>query len=141
MNDVHGAFTPLFETVYNWINEFKRDRISTRDGAGLGRPVKAAMPDIIKKVHDMIINDQRVKVGEIVDAISIYHAIHGTVITISHEKLPIKKFLTRWVPLLLFVENKRNRVTNSMAGLALFHRNPSKFRRRYITDDKTCIHF
>ena len=64
------------------------------------------------------------KVREIVEAIGISH---GTVITVLHEKLPMKKPSTWWVPHLLTVENKRNRVTDSMAGLALFHRNPSEF--------------
>ena len=44
---------------------------------------------------------------------------------ILHEKLSMKKLLARYVPRLLFVENKRNRVTYSIAVLALFRRNPS----------------
>ena len=53
----------------------------------------------------------------------------------------MKKLSARWVPRLLIVENKCNRVTDSMAGLALFRRNPSEFLRRYITVDETWIHF
>ena len=102
--------------MYNWTNEFKRVPISTRDEPGLGCPVKAATPKIIKKVQDMILNDQRVKMREIFEAIGIYHVIHGTVITIWHEKLTIKKLLARWVPRLLTVGNKRSRVSNSMAA-------------------------
>ena len=44
------------------------------------------------------------------------------------------------MPRLLTVENKRNRVVDSMAGLALFRRNPDEFLRRYITVDETWIH-
>ena len=42
---------------------------------------------------------------------------------------------------LLLVENKRNRVIDSKAGLALFRRNPDEFLRRYITVDETWIHY
>ena len=73
------------------MNEFKRGRT----------------PEIIKKVHDMILNHRRVKVREIVEAVGISH---GTVITILHEELSMKKPSARWVPRLLTVENKRNRV-------------------------------
>ena len=38
-------------------------------------------------------------------------------------------------------ENKRNRVTDSMAGLAHLCRNPTEFLHRYITVDQTWIHF
>ena len=40
----------------------------------------------------MILNDRRVKVQEIVEAIGISH---GTVITILHEKLAMKKLPAR----------------------------------------------
>ena len=43
------------------------------------------------------------------------------------------KSSARWVTRLLAVENKCNRVTDSMDDLALFRRGPSEFLRRYIT--------
>ena len=67
--------------------------------------------------------------------------ISSTVIKILREKLSMKKLSTRWVPFLLTAENKRNHVTDSMAGLALFRHNPSEFLSRYITVDETWIHF
>ena len=86
----------------------------------------------------MILNNRRVKVREIVEAIGISH---GTVIKILHEKLSMKELSARWVPRLLTFEDKRNRVTDLMAGLALFRRNPSEFLRRYITVDETWFYF
>ena len=47
------------------------------------------------------------------------------------------KMLSKWVPCLLTVENERNRVADSMAGLALLRRNPSEILRRYVTVDET----
>ena len=48
---------PSFKTVYKWVNEFTC-RTSTRDEPHSGRPVEAAMPEIIEKVHDMVLNDR-----------------------------------------------------------------------------------
>ena len=81
---------------------------------------------------------RRVKLREIFEAMGISH---GTVITIFHEKLSMKKLLARWVPRLLIVENKCNRVSDSMAGLALFCPDPSEFLHWYTTLDETWIHF
>ena len=54
--------------LYNWVNEFKRGRIFTCDAPRSERPIEAATPEIINKVHDIILTDRRVKVRELVDA-------------------------------------------------------------------------
>ena len=52
----------MFATVYNWVNEFKRGRTSTKDEHHSGRPVKVTNPEIINKIHDMVSSGQRIKV-------------------------------------------------------------------------------
>ena len=54
--------------------------------------------------------DRREKVRELVEATGISHSI---VISILHEQLGMKKLSTRWVPRLLTVDHKRDRVTIS----------------------------
>ena len=129
LDEVHGTSPPSFKPVLNWVNKFKRVRTSTRDEPRSGRRVEAATPEIIEKVHNRIFNNRRVGKS------------HDTIITILHEKLSGKKLSAGWVARLLTIRNKRNRVTDSMTGLALFHRHPSEFLRRYITVDESWIHF
>ena len=38
MDEVYGTSTSVFATVYNWVNEFKRGRTSTKDEHRSGRP-------------------------------------------------------------------------------------------------------
>ena len=95
LDEVHGTFAASFKTVYNWVNEFKCGRKFTRDGHRSGRLVEAATPEIIEKVHNVILNARRVKVQEIFEAIGISH---GAVIAILHEKLSMKKLSASWVP-------------------------------------------
>ena len=42
LNEVHGTSAPVFATVYNWVNEFKHGRTSTKDEYRSGRPVQVA---------------------------------------------------------------------------------------------------
>ncbi|KAG5347600.1 SETMR methyltransferase, partial [Acromyrmex charruanus] len=74
------------------VNEFKRSRTSTCDALRSGRPIEAVTPEIIDK---LILTDRRVKVRELVEATGISH---GTVISILHEQLGMKKLSARWVP-------------------------------------------
>ncbi|KAG5336736.1 SETMR methyltransferase, partial [Acromyrmex heyeri] len=138
LDNVHSTSAPAFATVYNWVNEFKHGRTSTCDAPRSGRrPIEAATPEIIDKVHDIVLTDRRVKARELVEATGISH---GTVISILHEQLVMKKLSARWVPRLLTVDHKRDRVTISKQCLEMFQRNPDEFLRRFITVDETWIH-
>ena len=66
--------------------------------------------EMIDKIHDMVLSDQRIKMREIVEATCISQ---GTVFSILHEKLGVKKISARWMPRLLSEENKRNRVVDT----------------------------
>ncbi|KAH8272031.1 hypothetical protein KR018_007033, partial [Drosophila ironensis] len=57
-----------------------------------------------------------------------------------HEYLDMKKLSPRWVPRLLTLDHKRNRVTTSNAYLAMFRRSPDEFFRCFVTMDETWIH-
>ena len=55
LNNVHSTSAPAFTTVYNWVNEFKCGRTSTCDASRSGRPIEASTPEIINKVHDIVL--------------------------------------------------------------------------------------
>lgn len=87
-----------FLMVKNWVAEFKRDRTSTNDEPRSGRPKTATLPDIIEKVHHIVLNDRRVKVRKIADIMGISNDSVHRILT---EELEMKKYLARWVPRLL----------------------------------------
>jgi transposase len=75
-NEIHSKFTkvygdssPSFSTIMKWAAEFKRGRTSIEDDLREGRPKSAATPEIIKQVHDMVLDDRRMKVREIAETI------------------------------------------------------------------------
>ena len=51
------AYLPAFVTVYNWVNEFKRDHTSICDAPRSGRPIEGATPEMNDKIHDIVLSD------------------------------------------------------------------------------------
>ncbi|XP_033229681.1 uncharacterized protein LOC117181226 [Belonocnema kinseyi] len=85
----------------------------------------------------MILDDRRVKVREMAETVGIStERVHH----ILPECLDMKKLSVRWVPQLLTLDHKRNRVTTSKDCLTMFNRNPNEFLRRFVTVDETWIH-
>ena len=135
--EVHGKSAPVFAIVYNWVNAFKRGHASTKDEHRSGCLVEVTTPEMIGKIHDIVLSNQRIEMREIVEATGISQ---GTVFSILHEKLGAKKISARWLPRLLSKENKLNHVVDFKTILALFRRNSDEFLCRYITVDETWIH-
>ena len=54
--------------------------------------------------------------------------------------LSMRKLLSKWVPRLLTVDQKRQCVVDSERCLELFRRNKPNFLRRYVTVDESWIH-
>ena len=94
------------------------------------------MEDIVKNIHDIVLADRRVKIKEIADIVDI---CTESIQNILHEKLGMRKLSARWLPRLLTVEKKRNRMTNSEHCLDMFKRNPKEFLRRFVTVDESII--
>jgi hypothetical protein len=61
----------------------------------MGGPKSATTPGIIEKVHDMVLDDWRMKVREIAETIGISKECVGYIL---HEELDMIKLYARWVP-------------------------------------------
>ena len=68
---VYGVSSPSFSTIKKQAAEFKRGRTSFEDDPRKGRPKSATTPEIIEQVHDMVLDNRRMKVHEIAEAIGI----------------------------------------------------------------------
>ena len=67
LDSVHGDSAPSFTNVKFWVAEFKRGRKSLGDNARSGRPETATIDENIAKVHQMVLDDRRIKVREIAE--------------------------------------------------------------------------
>ena len=88
-------------------------------------------------VINVLLSDRKVKLQEIADILKISK---GNVFKVVHENLSMKKLYSKWVPRLLTVEQKQQRIHDLVRCLKLFTRNKKDFLRRYITMNETWIH-
>lgn len=135
--NVYGDSSPSFSTIKKWAAEFKRDRSSLEDDPRTGRPKTATTSEMIEKVHDLILNDRRIKVREVANTMGISKERVGYIL---HKELHMKKLCARWVPRLLTADQKCIRMKISEQCLDRFHKDKTHFVRRFVTMDETWIH-
>ena len=117
--------------------EFKRGRQSLEDDPRPGRPVTVATPEMVNKVHDIVMTDRRVTQRYIASTVGISQERVHSILT---EDLEMRKLSARWVPRLLTVDQKHTRRTLSRTNLNLFEKDPANFLNRFVTTDETWVH-
>jgi len=101
---VYGDSSPSFSTIKKWAAELKRGRTGLEDDPRDGRPKSATTPEIIEQVHDMLLDDRRMKVREIAETIGISKERVGYIL---REELDMKKLCARRLSRLLTADQKR----------------------------------
>ena len=135
--DVYGSSAPFYAQVKFWVGEFKRGRTSLEDEARSGRPIDATDEEMCKKVRDLVYSDRRIQVEEIAQALGISH---GSISTILHDRLGMRKLTTRWVPKSLSDEQMVTRASVCSALLKRF-RSKDDFLLCLVTVDETWVHY
>ena len=133
----HGDSTRK-STIIDWYAEFKRGRTNTDDAERSGRPKSAVVPENITKVHKIVLGDCKLKLREIAETLMISE---GSVFTILHESLGMRKLFSKWVPCLLTLDQKQQLDEDSERLLELFKCGKKDFLPRYVTVDETWIHY
>jgi transposase len=131
-NEIHSKFIKVygdsslsFLTIKEWAVDFKRGRTSHEDDQREGCPKRATIPESTEQVHDVVLDDRRMKVREIAETIGISKKRVGYIL---HEELDMKKLLRKIGAAL------------SEQCLERFNKNKTDFVRRFITMDETWIH-
>ena len=90
-----------------------------------------------KKVLELVYSDRRIQVEEIAQALGISH---GSVSTILHDRLGMRKLTARWVPKSLSDEQMATRASVCSALLKHF-RSKDEFLLRLVTVVETWAHY
>ena len=132
-----GDDAPALSTTQKWAAEFKRGRQSLEDDPRSGCPATATSEENIDRVHLMVMDDRRLTVSHIANAIGISHE---RVENILHKELGMSKVSGRWVPRLLTPDQRHTRLVMSLANLKSFEADPADFIERFITQDECWVH-
>ena len=101
---VYGNSVPFISTIKKWAAEFKHSRISLKDDPCKGRQKTATTPETIEKVHNIVLDNWRVKVCKIAEAVGI---LEERVRNILHKELGMQKLCARLVPHFLSADQKQ----------------------------------
>ena len=94
----YGDSAPGKSTIIDWYAEYKRGRTNIDDAQHSYSPKSAVVPENITKVHKIVLRDRKLKFREISDTLKMSE---GSVFTILHESLGMRKLFSKWVPRLL----------------------------------------
>ena len=133
---VYGSSVPSYAQVKFWIGEFKRGRTSLEDEARSGRPLDATDEEMWKKVRDLVYFDRRIQVEEIAQALGISH---GSISTILHDRLGMRKLTSHWVPKSL--TDEQIATTASVCSTLKCFRSKDDFLLHLVTVVETWVHY
>ena len=93
----------LETTVKRGYTDFKCGCTDTNDAEHSGRPNSAIVLKNIKKLHKLVLADCKLKLHEIAEELKISE---GSVFTILHKHLSMRKLCSKWVPCWLTFNQK-----------------------------------
>ena len=91
----------LKTTVKRWYADFKCSSKNTNDAECSGHPNLAVVPENTKKFHKLVLANHKLKLCKIAEELKISE---GSVFTILHEHLSMRKLCSKWLLCLLTVD-------------------------------------
>jgi len=87
LTETLGEHAPSYATVKNWVAHFKRGGFSTCDAPRSGRPKTVTIPEIIDKIHELVLEDRRISAKSTAEQLGISREL---VVSIIHEDLDMR---------------------------------------------------
>jgi len=131
-----GDEAPCIRTVYNWCERFNAGQCSTEDNFRSGRPITATNQQNISQIENLVNENPHISLNQIEEETQL---CRGTIETIIHQHLNLRKLASRWIPYALRDDQKRKRVELCRSNLAMIEE--GKWRLcDIVTGDETWIY-
>jgi len=119
------------------VAQFKRGDFSTCVAPRPGRPKTVSNPEIIEKIHELMLDDHQISAKSIAEQLGISHEGVGSM---NHEDLDKRKISTKCVPKCLNADQKRQCFQSSEKPLEFFRCDSNDFLSRLVTMDETWLY-
>ena len=133
----YGECAPSYATIKRWAAEFRQGRNSIEDEPRSRSPSEAVCEENCCAVENTVLQNRRVNVQLIADAVGM---TTGSVKTILHEHLLMRKVCACWVQRMLDQKMKDCRCELSSENLKLVQLDWNLFLKCIVTGDETWIH-
>ena len=134
---VYELNTMRLPTLYKWHKRFRDGRTDVADDQRSGRP-SVISNSSCALVNDLVAEDRRVGHREISERTGLSK---GTVLTIMHEHLQLRKVVARWVPHSQTDDMRQRRVDGCRELLEQHRREGRRMIGRILTGDETWVHY
>ena len=123
LNTAFGEQAMGRSQTFQWFSRIKTGRTSIDDDERSGRPVSSSMSEMIERVHQIIRKDRRT-----IDEVSMLGGIsHGTCHKILTEDLKMQCVVSKFVPRLLSVNQKQQRLDFAWTSKKMLLTTPAFF--------------
>ena len=137
LRNVYGNGALKYATVCKCIRRFNDGRKSIENDPWVGRPVSVLTEKNVATVKTLIEEDARYTVQEIEELSGIHSS---SVLKILREQLGVRKICTRWVPHLLFDEQKQSWVRLASQVIEKYDKCDPRRLEEIVTGDETWIY-
>ena len=121
--------------MYKWFSRFQNGQETVTDEARSGRP-QSITSRHVRHIKELLDKDRRITIREISERVD--YSV-GTVHSIIHEELHIRRLCARSIPKMLSDAQKEQRVECCARFVHRFEREGEAFIRRIVTVDETWI--
>ena len=135
--NINGTCTILYHRQ-KLGGQFKCGDFSTCDAPRPGRHKTVTTPEIIEKIHELILGDRRISAKSIAEQLGISRERVGSII---HGDLNMRKLSAKWVPKCPNADQKHQWCQSSEQHLAFFRRDPNDSLSWLVTMDETWLYF
>ena len=122
--------------TFHWFSWFKAGSTSIDDDERSGRPVSSSMPEMIERVHQIIREDRRLAIDDVSMLVGISHGTYHKILT---EDLKMRRVTSKFMPRLLSVEQKQQRLDVCL-DLKRNAANDPSFLSNVITGGETWVY-
>ena len=138
MFSTFGELAPTKTTVYKWYSRFHLDYMCLDDEIRTGRSIIAVTDENIVKVEELVREDRQITIRQLVHNVSVSS---GTIESILHQHLGLRRVCSKLVPHLLTLEPKKRRIEFCHSMLLKYSKTDSRRHSEVITGDETWIYF